>query len=805
MVQRPTDGSAATADREAFAMTRASAIAVAVSEILLLAALGCDGTIGGDDVGGGDGGVGQPDAGPECIDNADCPGGLCLDGACCASEDVCDGVCCGDGETCFANQCVVPGDECRTAADCGEDEYCESGLYDGPPDPDPAPGCEPLPPPGYCLEMAPTCADGEEPTDDNFCIPVCEYHPPTGLLDAEEMWHWGPVADVNPEFTDVWATPTVGRLYDANCDGVVDQLDPPNVVFVSGNARGTCCSCGGYTPSTCHTGVLRVLDGVTGEEVWSLRKASADSIGFMGLSVALGDLDGDQRVDIAAVTGEGYLVVVNGEGEVTRTSDFPIGGASAGAFGWGGGLAVADMDHDGHPEIAYGKTVFTTAGGGLTRLFEIGEGGNQALSIITQLDDDPELELLAGDAAYNIDGSPLWTRTDLPAGHTAVGDFDLDGIEEVVLVGAGKVWILDAATGETLLGPVTMGGSGAGGPPTVADFDGDGRPEVGVAQANFYTVVEPDLGDGTLSILWQAPNHDLSSSVTGSTVFDFEGDGKAEVIYNDECFLWVYDGTTGAVRFATPTTSFTATEASVVADVDGDGHAEMIMISNGANPESDGWKCNVAPWNQPDPANNRPAWAPPPGANAYRGITVFGDSARSWVGTRALWNQHSYHVTNVCDDHDDACPGDNTHGTIPQWEELNCTVPWLNNYRQNVQDQGLFDAPDATVRVKVDCASPVVVHAYVQNLGAAQLPAGVEVGFYYLRNGVERDLGTGVTDHILFPGQVAEVTYTAQPGDQLSLTDPYFARILVDPAAPTFRECRDDNNQSAEAFAVCIN
>ena len=68
---------------------------------------------------------------------------------------------------------------------------------------------------------------------------------------------------------------------------------------------------------------------------------------------------------------------------------------------------------------------------------------------------------------------------------------------------------------------------------------------------------------------WSTGNHDFSSSVTGSTVFDFEGDGIAEVIYNDECYMWVYDGPTGNVRFAAPTNSFTGTEASLVVDIDG--------------------------------------------------------------------------------------------------------------------------------------------------------------------------------------------------------------------------------------------
>ena len=33
----------------------------------------------------------------------------------------------------------------------------------------------------------------------------------------------------------------------------------------------------------------------------------------------------------------------------------------------------------------------------------------------------------------------------------------------------------------------------------------------------------------------------------------------------------------------------------------------------------------MAPWNAPDPDSVRPAWVPPEGAPAYRGITVFGD------------------------------------------------------------------------------------------------------------------------------------------------------------------------------------
>jgi hypothetical protein len=380
-----------------------------------------------------------------------------------------------------------------------------------------------------------------------------------------------------------------------------------------------------------------------------------------------------------------------------------------------------------------------------------------------------------------------------------------------VLVADGRVWILDGTTGATLVGPATLGGIGSGGPPTVADFDGDGLAEIGVAQAEHYSMLKPDLSRDeiettwrSLDVRWAAPNHDLSSSVTGSTVFDFEGDGAAEVIYNDECFLWVYDGATGGVRFATPHTSFTATEASIVADVDGDGHAEIVMVSNGADPSAEGWKCDVDPWNRADPATGRPAWQPPPYGPAYRGVTVFGDGARSWVGTRTLWNQHTYHVSNICDDRDGACDAPNTYGAIPRVERPNWTLGWLNNFRQNVQDEGLWNAPDAAVSLSVSCDASIELHAFVRNLGAALLPAGVEVGFYVAGDAGLELIAATATDTSLLPGQVAEVVHPMGPGDGAAADDEFVARLHLDPAAPLFHECRADNNESAPARALCL-
>ncbi len=762
---------------------------------------------------------------PGCTTDSQCgAGNVCVGGGCCASDAACGSSCCSGAEVCFANACVVPGAACRSSDDCGDGEYCEPALGDGGgsadggvPGPDAGAGAVCLgavPTAGRCVALPPRCMG--DPMPGETCLRSCEYRPPTGPLNATAQWSWG--ASTVSEFAnslDVWATPTVGRITDTNCDGVVDQFDPPNVVFVSGNARGTCCSCGGYT-NTCHTGVLRVLDGRSGQEVWSLRRGPSSSTGWSGLSVAIGDVDHDGDMEIAAVTGEGYIALVDHTGAMVALSDHPIPGWTANATtGWGGGLSIADMDHDGNPEIAYGNVVFTTDGASITRLW-VGTAGwgrtiTQAISVFENLDADAPLELLAGRTAYDTDGSILWDRSDLPRGFSAVANFDSDPEPEVALIANAHVYLLSGATGMNELPPAAATGSGNGGPPTIADFDGDGQIEIGIAWANYYEVFKPNYAGGSIDSLWATPSHDFSSSVTGSTVFDFEGDGAAEVIYNDECFLWVYDGATGAVRFATPTTSFTATESSLVADVDADGSAEIVMISNGASPSN--WHCDVTfrgvDWTMPAPMSaadyGRPGWVGSDGANAaYRGLTVFRATDNSWVGTRTLWNQHAYSVSNICGDRGDACSPPSTYGDIPQDQVANWTVGFLNNFRQNIQGAGIFDAPDATVQLEVQCGPPVHLVASVRNLGAALLPDGVEVGFFLVQaDGTERDLGHGMTTTALFPGQVDQVSIDA-PADVMATGSTFRARILIDPTMPTFQECRTDNDQSEDVTPHCL-
>jgi hypothetical protein len=419
---------------------------------------------------------------------------------------------------------------------------------------------------------------------------------------------------------------------------------------------------------------------------------------------------------------------------------------------------------------------------------------------VADVDDDAIAELVQGHGVWQWDASArqwvdeAWSPAAATAGHVAIADFgDYPGTHgwpadapEVVVVRSGTVRV-QTLDGEVQVGPIAIPGGGNGGPPTIADFDGDGRPEFATAAAHSYTVYDLDCSPspvgtcasgGTDCVLWSQPNQDLSSNVTGSSVFDFEGDGRAEVVYGDECFARVYDGPSGAVLFSQYRSSCTWYENPVIADVDGDYNAEIVVGHNyncgsadsgiacgglgprntdpifpgvrcasgddcvsgtcdeglcrcagdaecctGAGCERAGLVCETPPAGTPGTGNTCRAGRP----RGALGITVYGDRADRWVRSRSIWNQHPYHVTNVRED-----------ATIPATSEVeaNWKTPGLNNFRQNVQgDVHPGAAPDLTGRwsTTIVCwGSPpaVTLEVAVCNRGAEPVAADVPVGFY---------------------------------------------------------------------------
>ncbi|NUO52360.1 MAG: VCBS repeat-containing protein [Polyangiaceae bacterium] len=639
----------------------------------------------------------------------------------------------------------------------------------------------------------------------------CVFVPPSGEFapGLDCAWNGPSAASPYPLHNDVVMTPVVVNLTDDDGDNDVDLDDIPDIAFVSYRLQEDgCCN---------SQGVLRVVSGGCNSDGTMTEHLSIGAteiqadIGIANIwldnsgGLAAADIDGDGSVDLVATTQNGGTIAFEKDGHVKWYQ--PSYPASATTDHLAGTTpSIADLDKDGLPEIIQGRVVLNGEDGSLAWKGTAGTGTNGFLGPVTSTGDidlDGELNVLAGSTAYDADGNSLWTfdflGTPITAancqasgfpcdGFTATGNFDSDDEGEVLITRAGVLYFVNH-DGSPMLDPVTMEpitvaipangcARNEGGPPTVADFDGDGQAEVGVAGANFYVVADleclanplpPQCSDP--GIRWKVANQDCSSRVTGSSVFDFEGDGKAEVIYNDEQFFRIFDGTTGTVLTQIANHSHTRLEMPIIADVDNDGNAEIVFIENASG-------------------------------GTTQGIRVYADANDTWVPTRRIWNQHAYHVTNT-----------NELGQIPQTETPNWLAPSgatvsgvMNNFRQNLPDFDVFAAPDLTVAISFDktmCPQTLGLVAQVCNEGALQVGAGTVVTFWNNANMTEIACTNApvATTSPLAPGQCQNVTcQLANPPVSPMTID---VRACVDnggyacdmpPARGGNNECHEDNN-----------
>ncbi|MEZ4450650.1 MAG: hypothetical protein R3B09_14305 [Nannocystaceae bacterium] len=500
------------------------------------------------------------------------------------------------------------------------------------------------------------------------------------------------------------------------------------------------------------------------------------------------------------------------------------------------GPSIVDLDDDGIPEIVQDQMVFAANGCLLANAAYLDYSGNigvQSAVVDVDLDNLPDLVRYDRIAGWNAN-TKQWTtknwffqNASQKAGHVAIANAgtyssingkDINKLPEVVVVSSpttnatynttGEIRLM-ALNGSTVWGPVpiykgnqTFGGRG--GPATISDFDNDGQVEFAAAGAYFFGVYDPDCAAQTPAqrpggkcdrspdqqaknlpdgVLWVQPSSDWSSNMTGSSVFDFNGDGKAEVVYRDECFVRVYDGASGDVLFSAGGFSLTGIEYPTVADVDGDFKSEIVV------PRTLG-------------AANCPTMDPLfPTATLEKksGFVIYRDPEDRWANSRYVWNQHAYYITNVNDD-----------ATVPASKSMltNWLVAGLNNFRQNVQGAfGLLDIADLTVEL-TDLGKLCefnggmkTLSAEVCNRGTAPVQDGVEVAFLETDNPNDPiDQATVVctaqTQTLLNPGDCEVVSCDAN----LKGTGNIY--VDVDPN-DTISDCHPGNNLGADAFDIC--
>nr|NCS29853.1 tandem-95 repeat protein [Microcystis aeruginosa F13-15] len=551
---------------------------------------------------------------------------------------------------------------------------------------------------------------------------------PSGQFNPVVEWNKNTFS-VLPSSNQVMMTPAV---IDLNGDKI------PDIVFST------------FTGSNYTTdGKLRAISGANGSELWTVTNSAYEVRGASG--VAVGDIDNDGKPEILATAESGdALIAFEHDGTFKWRSPAIWGGIN-----WGS-ASIADLNQDSTPEIIIGATVLDNQGriiwqgnsvGGLGR----GDNGPGPLSVVADLDLDGSPEVIAGRSAYRANGSLYWNAS-ISDGFPAIGNFDSDPNPEIVVVSNGQVFLLEH-TGQVKWGGISIPGGGRGGAPTIADVDGDGQPEIGVAGANRYVVLETDG-----SIKWTSVTQDNSSNVTGSSVFDFNGDGNAEIVYGDELYLRIYNGSDGKTLYQLPKGSGTTYELPLIVDVDADGNAEIVAVAN-----------NYA-------------------VGSQTGIFVIGDLNDTWVSTRQIWNQHSYHITNINDD-----------GSIPIKEQNSWQTH--NTYRLNLQtNYSPLAAPDLTASYlrTEEVAGKTTIKARIGNGGSIFVASGVNVAFYKgdpKAGGVL--LGTTKTTKKLEIGGFEDVNLTV---DGTSLQNIWVVADDDGTGKGQVNECDEENNRYSEVF-----
>jgi hypothetical protein len=447
--------------------------------------------------------------------------------------------------------------------------------------------------------------------DDGGVLMPCDEPPAEDAFDPIVKWNW------EGTFGGM-ITPLVANLTDDNDDGRVDLSDTPDIVVVDGDTAFDCS--------------LVVLDGATGDEHSRIDGA------YWGGTPALGDVDGDRRTDIVYLRGAfaEWLVVARPDG--TELWSQPL--VHADPVPQALTIGIADLDADGSPEIILGANIFGATG---DLLWSAAEQQTRAYRSPTavDLDGDGQLEVTWGDFAYRHGGAPYYDNPEVrasAAGTTtdaawhAIADLDLDGLPEIVVSTSSTLFVLDHE-GQTLRS-ISLGAGNHAFPPAIADLDGDRRPEIVVGGGSAISTYNADL-----SVHWSEPVLD-ESGFAAATAFDFLGDASAEVLYGDEGTSWAFAGLDGRVLFMQPRSSRTLIEYPVVADVDNDGSADLLITSLGTP-----------------------------------SLQVLSDRMNRWAPARRIMNQETYHVTNVNED-----------GTIPQHEAPHWQLN--NSFRAQAQVNG---------------------------------------------------------------------------------------------------------------------
>ena len=328
--------------------------------------------------------------------------------------------------------------------------------------------------------------------------------------------------------------------------------------------------------------------------------------GYLPSSVAVGDFNGDGKADFAVANSGDNTVSVflgNGSGGFNASAGSPFA-----VTGGPHSIAVGDFNGDGKPDLLVASnngTVTLLLGdgnGGFTAGWPLVAGDSLYSIVVADFNGDGNADVAVANFSYQngsvavflgngngyltaAPGSPFLVGAD--PDDLAVADFNGDGRPDLAVANFGShnmtILLGDGGGGFTPTSgsPIAVGIS----PDAVAvgDFNGDGKEDlaIGDLQGGTVTVL---LGDGTggFTVASGSP-FNAGGFVSSIAVGDFNGDGKQDLAVNNDVnggavMVLLGDGSGGfPSRIRVPAGDSPVSLA--VADFNGDGIADLVVVN----------------------------------------------------------------------------------------------------------------------------------------------------------------------------------------------------------------------------------
>lgn len=547
----------------------------------------------------------------------------------------------------------------------------------------------------------------------------------TDPWNVQTKWTFSaPAADASAK--NSYAQPVIGNLDDDNGDGVIDEDDTPEVVISAFGGRG----------------YIVAIDGGTGLEKWSYANTSTTA------SVLIADIDSDGYPDVVGFDQSAKPLALEGDGTLKWTASrsptstsYPL-------------VSVADLDADGNPEIIADDLVLNGEDGSVEFSLNAAASNPYRIAAVADVDLDGDQEIFMTGTAYDSDGSVLWTTGERGTYGFWPVILQADGDPEAEIGFVGQNWTLYDHDGSQIYS-VSYGSSAQPGPPCAGDFDGDGETEV--AWPAYQTLVMYEL-DG--SPVWSVPMND-TSGLAGCSGWDVNGDGALEILFADQTSFTIFDGATGRENYVdNQHTSGTVFEYPTVADIDHDGHGEIMWVSNYGS-----------------------SWGV---------LKVIEHAGGGWPAAGSTWAIHDFAITNV-----------NPDGSVPASPDPYWTK--YNVYRARIAADDP-STPDLVAEVTDACVAdcdygPIQVSIQIANQGGADVEAGTIVSLY-AEEVPRRLIGTTVLPAMAAGEVLPGVSFDLLPDD----VGIYGFVVVVDDngsSVGVVNECDESNNEGVFSDIWC--